>query len=267
MTTENATTGLQPTTAGETALDTFDDLIADAGRGTENIGANDVRPPRLMLCQSGSPQRKEGNAKLIAGLNELDLFNSLSGEIYGRSLRFTVITSLGSHWVEFNDDLTVADPSVPEGDKRTEWTVGDDGKPVKPIATKFYDYLVWLPDFSELVAFSLKSTQVKVAIKLNGLLILPLKIGGRIIAKPPAWARVYKIETKMEQDKQYSWGGYNLSTDGVTPPDVRALCSELANTYAKVNVVIEREDDAPAEPGAAGDQPQTATGTGDPADM
>ncbi len=268
MTTTNtaANTDLSKTEASG-ALAEYDDLVADAGRGTEAIGVNDVRPPRLMLCQSGSPQRKPDDPKQIAGLQELDLFNSLSGEIYGRSLRFAVIASLGSHWVEFNDDLTVADPSVPEGDPRTEWTEDADGNRVKPKATRFYDYLVWLLDQNEVMAFSLKSTQIKNAIKLNGLLKLPLKIGDKIIANPPAWARVYKVETKMEKDKTYSWGGYNLATDGVTPTDVRLMISELAKVYAKANVVIDREDEVPEAgngDGGGGDAPE---GAGDAADM
>lgn len=242
----------------------FDDMISDAGRGTENIGVNDVRPPRLMLCQSGSPQRKPDNPKQIAGLNELDLFNSLSNEIYGRDITFAVIASLGSHWVEFDAELKVVDPNVPEGDPRTEWTENEAHERVKPVATKFYDYLVWLIEHNEPVAFSLKSTQIKNAIKLNGLLKLPLKLEGKIIANPPAWARTYKVETKMESDKGYSWGGYNLSTVGVTPRETRLLLSELAKTYSKQNVVIEREDEAPeVVEGTAGN----TGGTADPTDM
>lgn len=267
MTTTTAKDALQQsTTSGTTALDTFDDLIADAGRGTENLGTNDVRPPRLMLCQSGSPQRKEGNAKLIQGLQELDLFNSLSNEIYGRKINVVVIAALGSHWVEFDEELRVVERNIPEDDPRCQWTNDENGDRVKPVATQFYDYLVWLPDQQELVAFSLKSTQIKVAIKLNGLLKLPLKIAGRIIANPPAWARIYTFETKMEQDKQYSWGGYNLSTNGVTPPETRALCSAFANTYAKANIVIERDDEAP-ETAATTTSGATAAGTEDPTDM
>lgn len=256
---------LQKTAAASAlvAQEPFDDMIADAGRGTESIGVNDVRPPRLMICQSGSPQRKPDNPKQIEGLNELDLFNSLSNEIYGRDITFAVITALGSHWVEFDAELKVVDPNVPEGDPRTEWTDNEAGERVKPRATKFYDYLVWLIEHNEVVAFSLKSTQIKNAIKLNGLLKLPLKMEGRIIANPPAWARIYKIETKMESDKGYSWGGYNLSTAGVTPRDTRLLLSELAKSYSKQNVVVEREDETPEIVESAGD----TGGQGDPGDM
>jgi hypothetical protein len=226
--------------------DTFDDLVQNEGVGTESIGIDDVRPPRLMLCQSGSPQRKPDNPKQIPGLQELDLFNSLSGEIYGRSVRVVVVRTLGDHWVEFNDDLTVADPNVPEGDPRTEWTTDEEGNRVKPVATQFYDYLLWLIDHNEIVTFSFKSTQITNAIKLNGLLKLPLKVGAKVIMNPPAWARVYKLDSKMENKNNYAYGGYNLSTDGITPPDVRAMVQGLHATYAKLNAdeVVRREDDA-----------------------
>jgi hypothetical protein len=225
-------------------VESFDDLVADAGRGTESIGVNDVRPPRLMLCQSGSPQRKPDNPQQIKGLNELDLFNSLSNEIYGRTVTFAVIASLGSHWVEFDKDLKVVDRDVPEGDPRTEWTENEAGERVKPVATHFYDYLIWLIEHNEICVFSFKSTQIKNAFKLNGLLKLPLKMEGKIIVNPPAWARMYQVETKMESDKGYSWGGYNLSTVGITPRETRLLLSEMANSYSKKNINIDREGDA-----------------------
>jgi hypothetical protein len=255
---------LQKTSAQTTALDTFDDLVADAGAGTENITSNDVRPPVMKLCQSGNPERKPDNPKQIQGLQELDLFNSLSSEIYGRTIRFTVIAMLGHKWIEFDKDLKVVERDIPDGDPRTEWTENENGERVKPVATMFYDYLLWLIDNNEVVAFSLKSTQIKNAIKLNGLLKLPLKIGDKIIPNPPAWARVYKLETKMEQDKQYAWGGYNLSTDGVTPADVRQLCSGLSKHYSGKKIEIER-DEADAVDSKV--EAPAAQGTGDPSDM
>jgi len=252
------------------ANDEFSDLIADAGKGTELIGANDVKPPRLLLCQSGSPQRKPDNLKQIKGLEELDLFNALSNQIYGRSLRFVVIASLGSHWIEFDEELKVVELNVPEGDPRTLWRTKEDGSRLKPIAVHFYDYLLWLPDHMEVVVFSFKSTQISNAFKLNGMLRLPIKIGDKIIANPPSWARVFKLTTKMQSDKGFEWGGFNLDQDGITPRDVRASISDLAKTYKDLKIEIDRTDDAAdvaAEAAAAGDGTGQPTGQGDPEDM
>ena len=46
------------------------DLVTDAGRGTENAG--EVRPPRLLICQSGSPYRKPGNADGVITVGATD---------------------------------------------------------------------------------------------------------------------------------------------------------------------------------------------------
>lgn len=271
MTTENtAGTAVQTTPKdGDNLPAEINDLIADAGRGVENIGVEDVRPPRLTLCQAGTPQRKTDDPKQIPNLQELDLFNNLSNEIYGRAVRFAVIVMLGHTNIEFwpkgAPQTGVKEFNIPDDDPRCQWTEDKDGNTVKPIATKFYNYLVWLVEQQEAMILSFKSTQLKVGIKLNGLLKLPLKIAGQIIANPPAWARVYQVDTKMEKDGENSWGGYNLSTIGVTDPKLRAMISKLALDYSKKNIEIDYTDDAAEAVNA--EQEQHPDAPGDAHDM
>lgn len=226
-----------------------EDMIRDEGKGVEAIGAEDVKPARLRICQAGSPQRKTDDPKQIQGLNELDMFNDLSGENYGRGpLRFCVIKSLGSRHMEFapmEEGGGVIDFDVKAGDPRTLFTVDEaSGKRVKPIATKFYDYLVWLPDTYEIVAWSLKSTMLKLALQLNGIMKYPVKIDGVLQMKPSAWARTFSLTTKMEKNAAaQSWGVYVLRTDGLTPVDVRDQCSALFDAYATKNITIDHTDD------------------------
>ena len=147
--------------------------------------------PSKLIAQAGTPQRKIDDPKQIVGLQELDLFNDVSQEIYGRGpLKIVVIQCLGPRWMEFGakgtpDEGKVVDFKVLANDPRTQW--GADGE--KPVATKFYDYLVWLPDQQDLCVLSFKSTQIKVAIQLNNLMKLPLKINGKVLGNPPSWAR------------------------------------------------------------------------------
>jgi len=265
MTEKNVTPGAPQTTAiahptsavpavpapatGGTLANIPKDLARDAGRGTENIGAGEVRPPRVKICQSGSPQRKEGNEKQIAGLQELDLFNDLSGDIYGRKLTFAVIAVLPSKGIQFAADMSVVDFDVPLNDPRMQFTAGADGKRVKPVASLFHNFLCWLPDSSEVVVLSMSSTLIPTAIKLKGMLKLPLKLDGSILPNPPAWARLYEVETKMKNEGQYAWGILNLKQLGVTPPDVREVCSTLAASFEGRTIAIDY--DAPADPEAA----------------
>lgn len=244
------------TTSKEQALSTIPaDLMRDAGRGTENIGTEDVRPPRVLICQAGSPQRKPDDAKQIVGLQELDIFNDLSGQNYGRGpLRFTVLEAMKPRYIEFAPMEAgggVLDFDVKPNDPRTQFTNGPDGKRVKPVATMFRDYLVWLPDHQEVAVLSMKGSQLKVAVQLNGKIKLPIKgelihesLKGQIVMDPPSWARTFTVATVMERrEPNQAWGNYTLKLEGLTPTEVREMCSALATAYAGKNIIVDREPD------------------------
>lgn len=54
--------------------------------GLENVSREDLIIPRLTICQSTSPQRKQDKPVFIKGLNDGDLFNTVTQDIYGRSV-------------------------------------------------------------------------------------------------------------------------------------------------------------------------------------
>ena len=255
MTTKQSTPSTEMATVPTTALSTAqsstelatmpDDLMQHAGAGTESIGTDDVKPPRIRLCQSGTPQRKPDDPQQIKGLNELDIFNDVSGEIYGRKVRFTVIKALGHRHIEFapmDDGGGVIDFDVKDGDPRTQFTTDAQGERVKPIATKFYDYLVWLPDHFDVGVLSFKSTSLKAAIKLNGFLKMPLKINGVVLASPPAWARTFELTTTMDRKDSFAWGVYNIGQPMLTDTDVRTVCADLFDTYKAKTIKIDADE-------------------------
>lgn len=55
--------------------------------GNENVTQGDIIVPRLAICQSMSPERKQSNPKFIKGLEEGMYFNTVTKQIYGRFLR------------------------------------------------------------------------------------------------------------------------------------------------------------------------------------
>lgn len=60
--------------------------IPSGTAGLEEADNQDFTVPRLALCQAMSPQRKRNDPKYIEGLVEGQLFNTLSGEVYGEVL-------------------------------------------------------------------------------------------------------------------------------------------------------------------------------------
>lgn len=248
---------------GETALAKNEDLRAHAGAGTEGLGKDDIRPPRLMLAQAGNPQMKKNDPSFIKDLREGNLFNDLTGDVYGDGpVPFIVITFLGKRAIEFYSEEEnkkglkgVKDFDVPLDDERLQFKDGPDGQRIKPVATLLYEYLFWLPKTSEVVAVSMKNTQVKVAKKLNSLLKYPLNVDGEIIMDPPSWARTFALGTAMQGDGTYNWANYTVDPSGVTEPETRTLLAGLNAAYKTKNVVIEVEEEAEEAPKADDDTP------------
>lgn len=147
--------------------------------GGENITPNDIRPPRLKLAQALSPQVKRGKPEFIDGLKVGEFFDTLTGEIFGEGpLDIVFLQFLGHRHIEFapmSEGGGVVDMDVRDDDPRTKFTVTvKDGKPVrtKPVATKFYDYLILLLVNGEarLMTWSMKGMMLRKAEELNSLI-------------------------------------------------------------------------------------------------
>jgi hypothetical protein len=184
-----ATEAVSPFKVGD--LSPAPDYIQKDRRGLENMTKDDILMPRLALAQALSPQVTEGDPNRIEGLKAGDLFNSLNGTIYGgRTPIFVqIIRKDRPRAMEFRPILEgggVIDPNVPIGDPRLEW--GENGE--KPSATLFRDYLANILPSRELIALSFKSSGIKVAKALNGLIAMR---GNR-----PIFAGVYAIWTDIE---------------------------------------------------------------------
>lgn len=253
----------------QTALgsDDFDDIKATAGVGRENVDTADIRPPRMKICQSGSPERKTDNPKQIKGLEELDLFNTITQQNYGRSVDFVIVAYLGKTYVEFAKDLTVVERDIPASDPRTKFTLAEDGKTsVKPIATTFYNFLLWLTDKQDMVLFSFKGTSIKVARTLIDLMYSPVKDSDdNIITMTPApWVRLYHLETRMINDGTYDFGGFNLSHKGFANKQLRLQIAEYIQSIAGKKIHIDVDE---PEQNTGDTQSAPSTGQEDPSDM
>lgn len=141
-------------------------------RGFEDTRQSDVMIPRLALAQALSPQVTDGDPKRIEGLKVGDLFNSITGRVYGREVFIQLLRKMPLRAMEFrsmDNGGGVVDPDVPIGDPRLAWGNSGDKKADKPIATLFRDFLaVVLPD-REMIALSFKSSGIEAAKTLWGL--------------------------------------------------------------------------------------------------
>lgn len=220
-------------------------------RGTENIGSSDIKPPALRIAQATSPETKRSEpTKYIEGLREGEFFNSLTKEIYGEGpIQLIVVNQLGHRNVEFdpNDKNVVLDFNVPDGDPRTQFReVVENGqrKRVKPVATLFYDYLVYVVNGAklELMTMSLKSTQLRKARDLNTILA-----GGKI----PSFSYLFNATAVPEKRGSHSFYGWLIQPAGYVSEEQYNEASKTFDKLTGVNIAVETVDDDGEEDGGA----------------
>lgn len=224
------------------------------------IAQEDMKMPRLAIAQGMSPAMQPGKPEYIDDLKLGQLFNSLTGEVYGKGpLRFAIAKRFPPRWVEFNEERKLVDPNVPPGDPRTEWREPEEpgGQRRPPIATKFLDYVIVLLDTMEPIALSCARSNIKPATALNGLIQMrkPKLIAGTA-RRIPEFAMAFTVETAQVP-------GPNNSTYGIfvfknagdlleRPQEARAMRAFHEQFATKV-IDIDREaaDETGAEAGAA----------------
>jgi len=174
-----------------------------AARGLENLEQSDLTLPRLSLCQSGSPQRKKGNAKEIKGLSEGQFFNSITNVVYGGEVLFVPFFNYKSRikFVPFEDGggIDCQSFNAKTGGKHCpkcedcEFSKFQDDTP--PECDILYNYpgFVLHKGKREVAVLSLKSTGVKVAKQFNSL--MSLRDGA------DAFAGVYRISSAAASAK------------------------------------------------------------------
>ena len=172
-------------------------------QGSQDITAEDIRFPRLAIAQGLSPQMLPDNSLFIEGLRMFDMFNDVTGEIYGRGpIKFIPV-----YWQVKNIEFEVGpdgkntgiivDPDVPSGDPRTKWRKDPNtGDKIRPSATRYTELVVMLvrPELPpETIIISVKETNkhMRRAAQI---------ISGALVEIPrPYYGGVYTVKTVPEK--------------------------------------------------------------------
>lgn len=224
---------------------------SETPRGAESIGRDDVQLQALRLAQSMSPEVKRADPAYVEGLREGDLFNNVTRQNYGDNLDVVIVSALGHRHIEFaplNDGGGVVDFNVPDGDPRTEFTTKTvDGKEtrVKPVATKFYDYLILalLPEGPKLMTLSFKGTSIKTATRLNALL---KELSGKGL---DTFAQQFTVRTVPDKRGVYNFFNWRVDPAGWVSEAVYHAAAKVYAQFAdkdvaaKIQRVQEREEE------------------------
>jgi hypothetical protein len=171
--------------------------------GKENVGMEDLLIPRLCVAQQLSPQIDKTKEQFIKGLEQGQLFNSLTGHIYGDEATVIPLFFFKNfiHFKPIRDGGGVLAQYATKDDvpkELIEWGSGDKaGTP--PQVTEFKNRMCmidsgdgnWQP-----IVVSFKSTGMKFAKKWNSLInMVPI----------PAYGRLYTLKAVAQAKGNNSW--------------------------------------------------------------
>lgn len=216
--------------------------------GTEDIGADDIRLPRLAIAQGLSPQITPGDQQFIDGLTLFDMFNDLTGEIYGKGPITFVPVRRDIRRIEFrprSEGGGVLDMNVPFNDPRLEWTVeGDERKP--PRATTFVEFVILLLRSGrapEPIVLSIKGTN-KHNRRASDQLTTFIKLRDSAI-----YSGLYTVDTKVPaKNDQGTFGVPRIKNAGFIPVDTEAgkalygFAKNFHDSLEGKEIIIEREE-------------------------
>lgn len=241
----------RPSNTAISTRETIPDYISK-GHGMEDVQKTDIALPRLGLCQALSPQKKRSDPLYIPNLEEGQMFNTVTGKIYGTTI--DVIPVLfgrsrikfypldeggGIHCQSQNGiDGGILSPVCEKNGvpvcKYAVFTLDAEGEKHNPDCQFFHNRLVWLPDHAELIVQSFKSSGLRESRNWVGLSQL---VGADLFAKR------YKINVVEIKKNTFSWFGMKVSaTAGWVPKDVYEFAKSQYESAASKPIVMDTRD-------------------------
>lgn len=224
-----------------------DELLGDAGAGSEGIGLEHLTVPFLSILQPLSPQVQKGNAKYIKGAEAGMIMNTLTGQIYKANVGEVGHAGILVSAVKFEpkdiewkprgekgggglvrvwgDDTSYQNsPDYQFSKEKNRW-ISKDGNEV----TAHYDtYVVQHGHFEtevvdeKVVSEELEMSIAQAILSCKGSQIKKAKgwnternmrrvtVGGKSI-NPPSWYGTYRVQTRYESNDQGSWYGWEIT--------------------------------------------------------
>jgi hypothetical protein len=211
---------------------------ASAGLGKEAYDDSDVYAARLSLAQDTSDQVKKRHDAYIDGLEPGMFFNSVTGQVYGPTVTFALITGSKRAGI-FDGDGKMIVRGIDWDDPRCI-SPGEDanGKWIKPEATRIHDFLLVRldpEDPPQVLALSCKKTAFKAAKRFISL----------FRATPgDTWDVLYTVTSAVESNgvqdyfvPKFAYLSPNAQKRA-TPDGIRAFCKALYLANTRGNVVV-----------------------------
>lgn len=220
-------------------------MNADSGRGSENVGRDELTIPRIEVCQSLSKCRKRGDPAYIDGVSEGDLYNNLTRENFGPAITIVPV-AFGKEYVLWRDQALgggfggafdseeAAEEVRLAQEKPDEW---------EACLTHQHFVLVVKEDGTvEEAVISMSKSKLKASRNLNSQIRL---VGG------DRWCRAFRMQGLPDQNKQ-GQDYYNIAFRpvGWISKELYARAEKLYESVATGTAKVDRSGDSDTAPEA-----------------
>jgi hypothetical protein len=205
------------------ALTSLFENIEEKGFG--DVGAEDLRTPRVTIIQAMSPQRQKANPDYVAEAEEGDLFFS------GNNSCISSDTGLLFLPVYYNKTLVewrlrekgggLVTVHQPDSDLLNRCTRDSQGRLVTPggdtqltTTANHYGYAL-IDDAPQRCVINMTGAQLKHSRAWNTMIQGTKLQGSKGLYTPPAYSHWYKLKTQVESNDRGTWYSYSISQERV----------------------------------------------------
>ena len=223
---------------GALAVNMFE---ADADKGSQNMGQDDLALPFLKVLGQLSPETNKRDGKYVEGAEPGMILNSVTNEIYDGTKGIQVLPAFYERkYVEWQDrgEGKGAPAAIHNADSDIVSTTTRDksfkdrlpnGNYLENTANHF---VVVLGKSPQSALISMKATQLKISRKWNSMM-MGIKLQGKNgLFTPPTYSHIYTLKTVQMSNDKGTWFGWDVSKVG--PIENKSVYDSAKNFAEKV---------------------------------
>ena len=234
---------------GALAVNMFE---ADADKGSQNMGQDDLALPFLKVLGQLSPETNKRDGKYVEGAEPGMILNSVTNELFDGAKGIEILPVFYERkYVEWQDrgDSKGAPVAIHNAESDIVSTTTRDksfkdrlpnGNYLENTANHF---VVVLGKSPQSALISMKATQLKISRKWNSMM-MGIKLQGKNgLFTPPTYSHIYNIKTVQMSNDKGTWFGWDVSKVGpVTDKGVYAIAKSFAEKNSKGLVKVKPEN-------------------------
>ena len=223
---------------GALAVNMFE---ADADKGSQNMGQDDLALPFLKVLGQLSPETNKRDGKYVEGAEPGMILNSVTNELYDGTKGIQVLPAFYERkYVEWQDrgEGKGAPAAIHNADSDIVSTTTRDksfkdrlpnGNYLENTANHF---VVVLGKSPQSALISMKATQLKISRKWNSMM-MGIKLQGKNgLFTPPTYSHIYNLKTVQMSNDKGTWFGWDVSKVG--PIEDKSVYENAKNFAEKV---------------------------------